>query len=155
MTEKKVSLKNLIWIIFVGFGVILGIVISIFTLEDRVDKIVENKLKDPEVLKQIAYLVRPSLTFNQEGTILTDSGAQDFIKDIKVIMGENEPKSIIISPTNHLNIAPLIECLNYNYNFSSKQVGKLDWQFDLSSPTYLVTTSYQITDWTFRLEIIR
>ena len=155
MTDRNLLKKIPIWTIFGGLGIVLGIIVSIVVIENRIEKIVSDKLKDPEVLRQVAYHLRPSLTFNQNGTILSDSGAQQFIKDITVEMGENEPKSIIISPKDHLNSAPVLECLNYNFSFSTKQVGKSDWQYKLSSPNYLVFEGPTTVKWIFRLEIIR
>lgn len=155
MTDSNFLKKIPIWTVVCGFGIVLGIIVSVFVLEDRVEKIVQEKLKNPEVLRQIAYHLRPSLTFNQNGTILSDSGAQQFIKDIKVEIGENDPTFITISPKRHLNSAPILECLNYNFSYSTKQVGTSDWQYELSSPDYLVAGGPTITEWIFRIEIIR
>ena len=155
MTDKDTIKKFSIWTIVGGLGVVLGIIIAIFALEDRVEKIVLDKLKDPEVLKEIAYYLRPSLTFDHNGTIISDSGARKFIKDIKVVMGKNEPEAIVLSPSEHLNTAPILECLNYNFSYSTKRVSTSDWQYSLSSPNYVTWQGPGIKEWIFRIEIIR
>jgi len=153
MSEKKtVSAGSII----VGISIILGIIVGVFILEDRIEKIVTTKLKDPEILNEIASLVRPSLTFDHKGTIRTDSGAGQLIEKIIVEMDKAEPSEIIISPKNHLNTPPVLECINYNFDITSEQVNKSDWLFVLSSPDYLVLeSSPKMKEWIFRLEIIR
>ena len=68
-------------------------------------------------------------------------------------MGKDEPQSITITPTKHLNAPPVLECLNYNFNVTSKRSNKSDWLYELSSPNYLVDGGV-IKEWEFRLEII-
>ena len=150
--NKQITL----WGFVIGFSIILGIVVSVFVIEDRIEKRISDKLRDPEVLKEIASLVRPSLIFDHKGSIRTDSGAGQFIERIKVEMGKNEPSNILISPKRHLNIPPVLECLNYNFDVTAMQINKSDWLFELSSPTYIVfESSPKKKEWLFRLEIIR
>ncbi len=71
-------------------------------------------------------------------------------------MEKDEPHKIIISPTEHLNTAPILECLNYNFDITPSRTGRSDWLFELSSPDYLVLGGLpEKKEWLFRLEIIR
>lgn len=153
MADKK---QITVWGIILGIGVVLGVFGSVFLIEDRIEKRIADKLKDPDILRQIAYLIRPSLTFDQKGTIRTDGGAGQFIEKIKVEMGEADPNKIWITPTEHLNTAPILECINYNFDVTSKRVNKSDWLYELSSPDYLICSeSPKKKEWIFRLEVIR
>ena len=51
--------KFSVWTIILGVGVILGILGSAFLVEDRIEKRIDEKLKDPETMQKIASLVRP------------------------------------------------------------------------------------------------
>ena len=153
MPEKK---HTVAWGFVIGFSIVLGIVVIVFTIEDRIEKRISEKLRDPEVLREIGSLIRPSLIFDHNGSIRTDSGAGQFVKTIKVKMAKDEPNKIIMSPTEHLNTQPILECLNYNFDITVTRIGKSDWLFELSSPTYLVKESDdEKKEWLFRLEIIR
>ena len=55
-----------------------------FSLDAFVDTRISYKLRDPEVVRQIAYLIRPSLIFDQNGNFEIDNGAGQFIKEISV-----------------------------------------------------------------------
>lgn len=153
MPEKK---HITAWGFVIGFSIVLGIVVGVFIVEDRIEKRISEKLRAPEVLREIGSLIRPSLIFDHNGSIRTDSGAGQFVKKIQVEMGKDEPNKIIISPTEHLNTQPILECVNHNFDITARRIGKSDWLFELSSPTYLVTEgSPEKKKWLFRLEIIR
>lgn len=155
MEDTRTKLRYFIWPIVVGVGVVLGIFVSIFALENKIEKIVLEKLKDPVILKEVAYYLRPSMTFDQNGTILSDSGAGKFVKELKIVMGKYEPETIILSPTEHLNAAPILESLNYTFTYSAKRINSSDWQYSLRSPNYLLIEGPGLKEWIFRVEIIR
>lgn len=145
-----------LWTIIVGGSIIIGIIISSFFFEDRIEKIVLDKLKDQDILQQIASLVRPSIIFDHHGVIQSDSGAGQYIESINVDMGGGEPNKITISFKEHLNSAPILECINDNFDVTPTRIKKSDWLFELSSPSYIVfESSPEKKEWLFRLEIIR
>ena len=153
MSDKKLKTA---WGVVIAVGIIAGILAFVWGFEDRIEKRILSKLRDPEVLREIAALIRPSLTFDHNGSILTDSGARQFIENINVEMGKDEPNEIIICPTEHLNTQPILECLNYNFFITARRAGTSDWLFELSSPNYIVFEgSPEKKEWLFRLEIIR
>jgi hypothetical protein len=150
--KKPTTVQNVI----IAISIIAGFLVVGWGFEDRIAKRVLIELRDPEMLREIASLVRPSLIFDHNGAIRTDSGATQFIKRIDVEMGKGEPNRILVSPTEHLNTPPILECLNDNFDIASSQTGKSDWLFELSSPSYIVfESSPERKEWLFRLEIIR
>lgn len=153
MASKK---TKTVWEIIIAIGIIVGILAVGWSFENRIVKRILTELRDPDVLREIAELIRPSLIFDHNGSILTDSGAGQFIKKIEVEMTKGEPSKIIISPTEHLNTPPILECLNYNFDITPTRTGKSDWLFELSSPSYMVTEgSPERKEWLFRLEVVR
>ena len=153
MSRLVTEIKKHFWPFVVGIGVLIGL---FYTIDSFIEKRISDKLKDHEVIRQIASLVRPSCVFDDKGTIIHDSGAEQFIKNIDVRMGKNAPEQILVSPTEHLNVQPFLECINYNYTISAERINKSDWQFKLSSPSYVLwDTSGKEEKWLFRLEIMR
>ncbi len=154
--ESKIDLRQII--IGVIVGVIVTIIVGYFVIDSKIEKIVSGKLKDHEVIKQVARLVRPSFTFNHEGIIQSDSGAKQFINlPIKVELEKGEPGKIIISPKQHLNAAPTIDCRNDNFVIKPTRKGAKgsEWVYDVYRPyTSLWSEKRLIKEWSFRLEII-
>ncbi len=148
------QIKKYFWPAIVGIGVIIGTYIGIDSL---IEKRISDKLRDHEVIKEIASLVRPSCIFDYNGTIITDLGAAKFLKkkpDVK-LDERAEPAEILISPTEHLNVQPLLECINYNCTVSAKRINKSDWLFTLTSQAHPIIAGTELEEWFFRLEIIR
>lgn len=151
--EKRIG----VWTIIVGASIIIGIITGgSYFIEDRIEKKVLDKLKDQDILRQIASLVRPSIIFDHHGVKKSDSGADQYIESINVEMGDGEPNKIIISFKQHLNSTPILECINDNFFVTPTRMKKSDWLFELSSPSYIVfESSPERKEWLFRLEIIR
>ncbi len=153
MKPKK---YKIVWSIIVGSGVIIVLIMFAFGVEDRIEKIVLDKLKDQDILREIASLVRPSIIFDHHGVKKSDSGADQYIESINVEMGDGEPNKIIIFFKQHLNSTPILECINDNFVVTPTRMKKSDWLFELSSPSYIVfESSPKKKEWLFRLEIIR
>ncbi len=137
-----------------GYAIIVLIMFG-FYIEDRTEKNVLDKLKDQDILQQIASHVRPSIIFDHHGVIQSDSGAGQYIESINVEMGDVEPNKIIISFKQHLNSTPILECINDIIVVTPEKM-KSGWLFELSSPSYMVfESSPERKEWLFRLEIIR
>ena len=61
------EIKKYLWPIVVAIGVLIGLY---FAVDNFIDKRISDKLKDYEVIKQIASLVRPFCVFDHKGTII-------------------------------------------------------------------------------------
>jgi hypothetical protein len=148
ITEKT---KNYLQI----FGILVGLSGFYYALDAIIDKRISDKLKDYEVIKQIASLVRPTCVFDHKKRIILDSGVQQIIEDIEVVPQQIRPKQILIRFKEHLNVPPLLECINYNCTISAERKNKSDWLFTLSSPKYIKIDSPKIEESLYRLEIFK
>jgi hypothetical protein len=162
MSDNSKDRKSLInWKIFDSMGwKILGGLLAVaalfFSLDAFVDTRISYKLRDPEVVRQIAYLIRPSLIFDQNGNFEIDNGAGQSIKDISVEKNQKgEVQKVIVSPKESLNIQPLLTCLNGTIYFNATRQ-KTDWIFQVVGPDYVVFESYKKPEkYLFELQIIR
>jgi hypothetical protein len=120
------------------FGVV-GILTALWWgLDAYLDKQISYKLRDPETIKQIAYLIRPSLIFDQNGNFEIDNGAAQFIKAVDVQKNERgEVQKVTVSPKESLNIQPLLTCLNATIFFQAKRE-KADWVFEVVGPDFII-----------------
>ena len=101
-------------------GGLLAVTALFFSLDSFVDTRISYKLRDPEVVRQIAYLIRPSLIFDDNGNYEIDNGAVQFIKSIAVVKNQKgNVQKIVVSPKESLNIQPLLKCLNGNIYFGA------------------------------------
>ena len=159
MEEKKESWTRKT---IAGSVVIITLIVGYIAIENQIEKRIGEKLKDPEVIKQIASLVRPSIIFDQKGTIVHDSGGAQFVKNIEVEMSvpknekrEPEPIKISIFPTKHIKEPLILECLNRDMDFMCERVNTLDWECEIGSPNNLVMGLSKFHgEWKFRLEVI-
>jgi hypothetical protein len=144
-------------------GAFIGIITYSYFFEDRILNRIVDKLKNQEIIQQIASLVRPSVIFDHNGTILHDSGGAKFIREIKVeitprIGNKSEAvNKILIFPTEHLKEPLILECLNRNLDFACARISTIDWECEADSPPYVTMGSSKykfIGKWKFRLEII-
>lgn len=149
-SDSRWSKINKITVVASLIGAVIGAIGYSLFFEDRIVNRIVDKLKSPEIIQQIASLVRPSLIFDQNGTIIHDSGGQQFIKEIKT-----EPTMMLIFPTEHLKQPPILECLNRGMDFKCKRINTIDWECEVHSPKYMLWDgSDHIVEWRFRLEII-
>ena len=153
---------NKITVVASLIGAVIGALGYTLFFEDRIVNRIVDKLKSPEIIQQIASLVRPSVIFDQKGTIVHDSGGAQFIKEIKVEMTtpENpkstpEPNKIFLFPTKHLKEPLILECLNRDMDFMCKRINTIDWECEVDSPDRLLLEHSKFHgEWKFRLEVI-
>lgn len=68
-----------------GLGVAAIVVIaSLAAVDYYIEKKVNDAISDEELIKKISSRVRPSMIFDQNGSILADMGAWQFISDLNV-----------------------------------------------------------------------
>jgi hypothetical protein len=116
-----------------AFVALIGIMITIFIqLNASVDQKIETKLKDPDFIRKVAAEVRlPFVIFDEDKSVIVDTGAMDHITSIEVHKGERQEVSeIIISPKKFMAIAPILENLDGRMEFESPIRGaNLDFVF--------------------------
>jgi len=121
------------WTIIVGTFTILGIILTIvLVIISSLDKKIDQKINNPEFIKKVAGEVRlPFAIFDEKNRILYDNGALEYIDDINVEIDKDENiKQITIKPKKFMSIAPLLESVNFNYEFSDpERYLKISWRF--------------------------
>src|SRR5206468_10489115 len=82
-------------------------------LEGRIDKAVERKLTDETILRKIAAQARPSLIFDAKESILSDMGAVQLVKDIRIAKRNQSgwPERIEVEFTRHFANPPVLTAL--------------------------------------------
>jgi hypothetical protein len=149
--------------IFYAVGTILGVVMSIVTLvaayhglNSYIDSRIGSKIHNADFLKKLARSVRPSLVFDEKGSILADMGALPFVTNISVSKSPQDSLIITVSPVEYLGMEPVLEALDDEYTIRAERGQKFDWIFHLAGIEMLVTDSSPKRDrGRFRLEIIR
>jgi len=139
--------------------IVIGVIGGIYGLRSYIVSVVEDRMKEPEFVLRVAEEIKkPTAIFDQNESILVDGGAMNYIKSIKVHMGDgNEPERIVVSPNIHLQVAPLLESLDVDFYIEAKRGEKFDWVYTLGSVIRIVSESSADppTEKRFRLEIFR
>jgi hypothetical protein len=119
-----------LFIISAIITVIGGIATLGFYFNDNIEKKIEAKINNPEFLKKVAAEAQlPFVIFNEDESIIADTGAMKYIEKIEVKKtGNRDITEIVISPSQHLSIAPLIESIGPELEFNEPIRGKnFDW----------------------------
>jgi hypothetical protein len=143
-------------VIYAVFGAIIILVAAYHGLNGYIDSRIDSKIHNADFLKKLARSVRPSLVFDENGSILADMGAVPFVTNISVSKGPKDTLKITVSPVEYLGMEPVLEALDDQYAIRAERGGKFDWVFHLAGIQALVTeSSPKRNRGRFRLEIIR
>lgn len=140
-----------------------GIVVTVFAvigglllLTKYIDYEIDIKVNDSAYIKKVSSTIRPSVIFDQKGSILADMGAMDYIDDIKINKRGELLLEIKVSPRKFLAMPPVLECLDGSYAVDTKRGNKFDWIYELKGVQHPVTDkSAIISNERFRLEVLR
>jgi hypothetical protein len=132
--EQKPFLKWAIGLciaIFTALGVLLGVD---YYLEYKINGAIGNE----RVLKKLQSYVRPSIIFDQNGTVLSDQGAWKLIEDLKVSSDKSGFVDKIVITLKDTNIFPILTSLDntVNYSFNIVRGKKLDVIYELEMRSY-------------------
>ena len=111
-------------------SVVIGIIALMFAvflqLNNSIDKKIESKLKDPEFIRKVADEVRlPFVIFDEDQSVLIDTGAMNNFEKIKVKKGQRQEVSeIIVSPKKYMIVAPLLESFDAQIEFENPVRGE-------------------------------
>ena len=162
--EKKQSKENgstpnagaMLKVIYAVVGTIIFLVAAYHGLNSYIDSRIDSKIHNADFLKKLARSVRPSLVFDEKGSILADMGAVPFVTNISVSKGPKDSLKITVSPVEYLGMEPVLEALDDQYTIRAERGQKFDWVFHLAGIQTLVLQSSPKRDRSrFRLEIIR
>lgn len=125
-------------------------------LNTYIDNRIEKKINDFKFLRKFAHAVRPSVVFDQKGSILADMGAMAYIDNIEVEIKDGDLVRVVVSPKVFLGIAPLLECLDGEFGIIVDKGKKYDWVYELKSiDTIFSESSGRITNYRFRIEVLK
>lgn len=123
--EKSTDNKRPNWIhwkivasAFVAIGGFITVSLLVWQgaewIRKNIDEALMAKLNDEKVLRQIAAQVRPSVIFDANESIISDMGAAQFVKSIRILRGGRylQPVNIQIDFTRHFANAPLLTALH-------------------------------------------
>jgi hypothetical protein len=162
--EQKQSKENsrvpITGIILKGvFSVVATVILLVGAyhgLNSYIDSRIDSKIHNADFLKKLARNVRPSLVFDENGSILADMGAVPFVSNISVSKESKGNLKITVSPAEYLGIQPVLEALDGQYVIRAERGQKFDWVFHLAGvQRLLLASSPKPEKGRFRLEIIR
>jgi len=162
--EKKQSKENrkasntgaMLRVVYAVFAGIIFLVAAYHGINSYIDSRIDSKIYSTDFLKKLARSVRPSLVFDEKGSILADMGAVPFVSSISVSKGPKDSLKITVSPVEYLGIEPVLEALDDQYTIRAERGQKFDWVFHLAGIQTLILESSPKRDrGRFRLEIIR
>jgi hypothetical protein len=148
------------WLKSVGamIGIITVLIGSIVGFNSYLDSRIEKRLTDPVFVKHLNSKLRPTVIFNEHGTILSDSGGMEHIREITVIRSEKDKNDFIVTirPTRFLAVEPLMEPLDSQFVVTARQGQGFDWVFTLDAiNTYALESSATLSHpERFRLEMV-
>jgi hypothetical protein len=162
--EKKQAKENgsppnvgaILKVVYAVVGAIVFLFAAYHGLNSYLDSRIDSKINNADFLKKLARSGRPSLVFDEKGSIVADMGAVAFVNNISVTKGPKDSFKIVVSPVEYLGVEPVLEAVDGNYAIRAERGQKFDWVFHLSGIQTLVTESSPKRDrQRFRLEIIR
>jgi hypothetical protein len=150
---------NIVAAVFLGIAAFTGASALVWHAADwiraSVDESVSVKLNDERVLRQIAAQVKPAIMFDAKESIVSDMGAQQFIKDIQVGQWNVQglPELIKIDFTRYFANAPMLSSVYADIHVTPRHGRLSSWEFGIHwSEVYMENRSD--TNRLFRLEIV-
>ena len=124
-----------------------------------VKDIVEKKISDPDMIEKVKAQIRPMVVFNQNESILVDTGGMQYIESIQVILDKEKetPQEIIVTPTLYLAIAPILESFDDDFVITSERGKEFQWIYKLGAINRMLFEDSATRSGVnrFRLEIIK
>ena len=133
--QSKSVNKVIFWL-----ATILGLALALFGIDKYIDYKVDNAVTKPEVIEKLRERVRPMLIFDENGAILSDMGARQYIEDdieLEKTKDGNSIKRVKITLKNPCSI-PILTCLDntVDYVVDPKRGKGLEIVYDLNVNSY-------------------
>ncbi len=153
--DWELVINNVVTVI----GVVLtgaALVGAIIALNAHIKRLVDKRVDSPETIDKLSKLIRPAVIFDNEGRVLADLGAMEYIESICVTgsLGPTTMDSIRIEVEckKFLDLPPLLTLLDTSFgNTTPTRTGKFGWIFELGPMSY----SSDDATFRFRLEVLR
>ncbi len=153
MAEQKTTSRWTLYNVIGAVVVLAGLTGAIYGVDRYVEGKVEKMMQDDEFMRKVATHVRPSVIFDQNASILADSGAMGYIDKIQAdIILVTGPQKITVSPNRHLAYPPLLQSIDSTEWVISSARGKgYQWVYTID----LSRHQEGAREFRFRLEIIK
>jgi hypothetical protein len=151
--------KEVYWWV-TAIAVVAGICYgAVHWVEARIDKTVEQKLSDETILRKIAAQSRPSLIFDGKESVLSDMGAAQYLKDIRVtrrignLSSNSPPTRILIDLNRHFANPPILTALYDSVAIKPERAKGFSWVFEIN---WIVEAADSTNDLSraYRLELV-
>lgn len=105
---------------------IAGLVGVLYGCMRFIDSRIEHAINDEQLIKKIASHVRPYVVFDENGSVLVDGGAMQYLEEIEVgkLTEDDFTIEVTVTPKDHLANAPLIEALSKYEIFAVPERGR-------------------------------
>jgi hypothetical protein len=100
------------------YGALIGAIAAFLVIYFAYKNMINEAIHNPEVIKKIQDAVKPSLIFDQNGSILSDQGGQKLIGKLKVTENKNGFVERIVVPLNDPNACPILTSLDNTVTYS-------------------------------------
>ena len=103
------------WSIVSAVVGIIALMLAIFIqFNNSINQKIDQKLNDPSFIKKVADEVRlPFVMFNDNESIIANTGAMNYIEDFKIKKDKNQNiTEILVSPKSFMAIPPILESLD-------------------------------------------
>lgn len=119
LEHKKWLSINWFW----KFGIaLITVLVSLFGIDAYLDNKINTALQNEKIIKKLQTYVRPYLIFDQNGAILSDQGAWQYIEDIDVLLNDKGFVKKITLTLKTPNTTPILTSLDDTVNYSFKKV---------------------------------
>jgi len=154
MAKETIPIKTSFtkWALGLSFGLIAAIG-ALFGVDTYVENKIGRVIQDEKIIKKLQSYVRPSIIFDQHGTILSDQGAWQFIDDLKVSIDKKGFVNSITVALKNPSSTPILTSLDgtVQYSISKVRGKKLDVIFELEMRSY---SEPKATSSLFSLEMV-
>ncbi len=90
---KNINAKEIVK----GFAWLVAFVLVLIGINVYIEGIVEKKISDPDMIEKVKAQIRPMVVFNQNESILVDTGGMQYIESIRVILDPKQASSLRLS----------------------------------------------------------
>ena len=156
--DKKMDTITIVVSVFTIIGVVLS---TALWMQNRIDRKIEEKIKEPSFVKKIADEVRlPFVIFDDNNRVIADYGAYQYLNEIHVLKDKDKKLTAIeIKPKQFMSTPPIVENINGSLDFfEPERQEQITWKININS----INTDSIITDqnhtepvYKFKLTIFR
>jgi len=136
---------------------VLAVILTLFAIQQYIGYLVDKKVHEENFIDNIASRVRPFVIFDQNGSILAEKGARKFIDKIEVERNKKDgvPISVKVAFTKAFGVVPVLECLDDIFVITYRRGTMYEIIYGLGRVNFLTFHGATISNWRFRLEIVR